>query len=173
MSDFVMPIVVSALGLLATAISRYGLQVARELVGSRRLAEFASHTVVLALRRGVVILKEEISVDGWQPEDAAKALRESGRVILGAALSQDAINMYLNELPDWVKRQAFGTDVDANITLDPRNLEAIEAQLAGAAEGLIDGGGKQLALADTWFRARDVEPTLTARIKTEAGRVSR
>jgi len=59
----------------------------------------------------------------------------------------------LNELPDWVKRQAFGTDIDANITADPRNLEAIEAQLAGAAEKLIDGGGKQIALADAWFNA--------------------
>lgn len=147
-------IIGGAIGLASLVLVRYGLDVAKLVFGSSKLGEFASRTVVLALRRGVEVLEVEIKEDGWQPEDAVEAFKESARVIFGAATSQAAIDMYLNELPDWLKLTAFGSTNDLTIKTNSRNMEVIQSQLTAAASGLIDGSSKQLVHADAWFRAR-------------------
>lgn len=146
-------IIGSVIGFAAIMLGKHGLDVARQVFGSGRLGEFASRTVVTALRRGVEVLKDEIDRDGWQPEDAVTALRESARVILGAATSQTAVDMYLEELPNWLKVTAFGSQDNVTIKANARNLEVIESQLTGAAAKLIDGSHKQVAMADAWFQA--------------------
>lgn len=151
--EWINGIIGSAIGLVALLLGKHGLDVARLVFGSGKLGEFASRTVVTALRRGVEVLKEEVDRDGWQPEDGIIALRESARVILGAATSQTAVDMYLNELPDWLKQTAFGSKDNAAIKRNSRNLEVIESQLTSAAEKLIDGSHKQIAMADAWFQA--------------------
>lgn len=149
--DIVDSVIVTGLGLLFAFISRYGIEAGKKLLGESRLASYASRTITLALSRGVRILQQEIDVNGWQPDDANKALRESARVILASATTEEAIDMYLNELPNWLKGVAFASKDDAAIKRNPRSLEVIESQLSDAAYNKLTNDDRQIALADTWF----------------------
>ncbi|MEM7737908.1 MAG: hypothetical protein AAF267_19185 [Deinococcota bacterium] len=152
-----------ALGVAAAFIGgNEVLKVIQKLVGSDRVGVFASRALVTALRRGILITKEEIQADGWQPDDLVKGLQESARVILGAATSETAVDMYLYELPEWLMQAQFGSKDAKTILAEPQNVELIETQLNEAADKLITGDQKQIIWADTWFRAATKNGNLPA-----------
>jgi len=153
MSEIFSGLAVAILGVAATLISTQGRQLALRIFGDEKLGKFAANALTLALARGVRVLEAEIDEDGWQPDDLVEASREAGKVIMGAAMSPDAIDMYLNELPDWLKGLAFGSKDDLAIKADERNVEALEAQLAGAGRSLLkEAPDVKVTLADAWFK---------------------
>lgn len=131
-------IIMSILGFLALVLAKYGVDIAVRIVGSGKLSEFASRTLVTALRRGLETTQDGVEADGWQIKDALAGAQAMGKYVLKEAMSQKAVDMYLEELPNWLKRSAFGSQDNVTIKASPRNLEVIESQLTGAAATFLN-----------------------------------
>jgi hypothetical protein len=136
--DFLIEVIIAVLGLLGVALTKYGVDMAVRITGSSKLGEFAARTLVTALKRGVDKTQAAVRDDGFQADDLLTGTQAIAQHVFAEATSQNAIDMYLEELPDWLKRSAFGSQDNDKIKASPRNLEVIESQLTSAAEAFLN-----------------------------------